>query len=106
MTIITTAAAPPPAIPQVLTFRQVLIGLVAESWITEAEGEAWLGGVLPAAVLALIAALPAEQRFAVRATAARFTEAYRADPLIAMMAAAAGKAESDLDAFFTAYAAV
>ena len=44
-----------------LTFSQLLIGLVSEQWVTEAEGEAWLAGTLPAGVTALIATLPTEQ---------------------------------------------
>jgi hypothetical protein len=46
-------------VPASITFRQLLIGLVAEGWITEAEGDAWLIGTIPAAASALVASLPA-----------------------------------------------
>lgn len=41
-----------------LTFYQLLIGLVSEGWITEVEGEDWLTGNLPEAVLKAILDLP------------------------------------------------
>ena len=94
---------PPPPIPD-LSFAQLLIGLVTEEWITEAEGGAWLAGTLPAPVLALIATLPANQRFAATARAIRPSSVVRADPLVAMLAAAEGKSADDLDTFFLAYA--
>ena len=89
-----------------LSFAQLLIGLVAEGWITEAEGEAWLVGTLPAPVLALISTLPANERFAAKARATRPSEVLRADPLLANMAAAAGKDAAQLDNFFITYGAV
>ncbi|MGY6705930.1 hypothetical protein [Roseinatronobacter sp.] len=89
-----------------LSFAQVLIGLVTEGWITEAEGEAWLAGQLPDAVIAMISTLPAEQRFAAKARAARPSIILRADPLVIAMAGAQEKTPEKLDAFFTTYAAV
>lgn len=89
-----------------LTFAQLLIGLVAEGWITEAEGEAWLAGTLPAAVLAVIGTLPAQAQFAAKARAARPSVVERLDPLVVALAAAQGKTEAQIDAFFTSYAAV
>lgn len=91
---------------QSLSFAQLLIGLVAEGWISESDGEAWLSGVLPAAVLAVIATLPQGQRFAAKARAARPSTVERLDPLVAALAGAQGKTDADLDAFFTTYAAV
>ncbi len=89
-----------------LSFAQLLIGLVTEQWISEEEGEAWLAGTLPAAVLAVIESLPAEYRFAAKARAIRPSEVLRSDPLVAAMSAAAGKTEEDLDNFFRTYAGV
>jgi hypothetical protein len=97
--------APPPPVPQELAFAQLLIGLVAEGWITEAEGEAWLEGRIPAAAELLIATLPEDQRFAARARAARPSTVLRTDPLVIALAASQGHAD-DLDRFFTTYAAV
>lgn len=95
---------PAPA-PAQMTFAQLLIGLVAEGWITEAEGDAWLEGRIPAAALALIGTLPEAQRFAAKARAARPSVVLRNDPLVVALAAAQGRAD-DLDRFFTTYAAV
>jgi hypothetical protein len=89
-----------------LSFAQLLIGLVSEAWITEAEGESWLAGTLPFNVLLVIDGLPADQRFPAKARALRPSEVLRADPLVGAMGTAAGKTEAEIDAFFTTYSAV
>ena len=89
-----------------LSFAQMLIGLVAEQWVTEAEGEAWLTGTTPAAVTALIDTLPANQRFAAKARAVRPSVVMRTDPLVIALATMQGKTAEELDAFFTTYAQV
>lgn len=89
-----------------LSFTQLLIGLDAEGWLTTAEADAWLDGTLPAAVIALIASLPSDQQFAARARAKRPTAVERLNPLVVALAAATGKTDADLDAFFQAYATV
>lgn len=89
-----------------LSFAQLLIGLVAEAWITEAEGEAWLAGTLPGTVLTVIDGLPANQRFPAKARALRPSEVVRTDPLVVGMGAASGKTEAEIDAFFTTYGAI
>jgi hypothetical protein len=86
-----------------LSFAQLLIGLVSEAWITEVEGEAWLAGTLPGAVLLVIDGLPADQRFPAKARALRPSDVLRTDPLVCAMGAAAGKTDVEIDAFFTAY---
>ena len=98
----TVPAAPVPN----LSFAQLLIGLVSESWITEAEGEAWLAGTLPFNVLLVIDGLPADQRFPAKARALRPSEVLRLDPLVIGMGAAAGKTDVEIDAFFTTYSSV
>jgi hypothetical protein len=89
-----------------LSFPQLLIGLVTEAWITEAEGDAWLTGTLPAAVDALIATLPVGIRFAARARAIRPSEVVRTDTIVLALADAQDKSPEEMDAFFTTYAAV
>lgn len=89
-----------------LTFSQLLIGLVAEQWITEDEGEAWLVGTLPASVTALIATLPAEQQFPAKARASRPTIILRTDPLVIALGASQGKTPEELDTFFAFYSHV
>ena len=100
-----TPPAPVIPIPN-LSFAQLLIGLVSEGWITEAEGEGWLVGTLPAPVLTVIGTLPVNQRFAAKARASRPSDVERADPLVAALATAEGKTSAEIDAFFTTYSAV
>lgn len=90
-----------------LTRRQVLTGLVLEGLITGPEALA-PASVPPAAIETLFAAMPDPQQTIARITWANFTVAYRLDPLIPVIAAAATPPLDDaaLDAFFTAYAAV
>ena len=89
-----------------ISFPQLLIGLVKEGWITEAEGYAWNAKVLPDAVTAVIATLPQEMRFAATTRALNPSQVDRSNPLVSAIGAAAGKTEADLDAFFQTYALV
>lgn len=89
-----------------LTFAQLLIGCVAEGWITEAEGEGWLVGALPAPLLALIATLPPEHQFPAKARAIRPSEIIRIDPMVELLRIAQGKTPEELDAFFATYSQV
>lgn len=89
-----------------LSFAQLIIGLVTEAWITEAEGEGWITGTLPAAVLAVINGLPEGQRFAAKARALRPSEVLRSDPLVGAMGVSAGKTPAQIDTFFLTYGAV
>lgn len=106
------AIDPPPPDPavlrqfMVLSFTQLLIGLEKKGWITTAEADAWLDGVLPAPVTALIASLPADQRFEARARAKRTSVVERTNPLVIGLALATGRTDADLDEFFTTYAAI
>jgi hypothetical protein len=96
----------PLPVPDSITFAQLLIGLVSEGWITEADGESWLEGRLPEPVQALIATLPQDQRFSAKARAIRPSTVLRNDPLVGLLAAAHGKTQEQLDAFFITYGAV
>ena len=96
----------PAPIPEQMTFAQLLIGLVAENWISEAEGEAWLTGIVPDAVMNLIASLPEGQRFAALARASRPSVVMRSDPLVAAMADMKDKSQVEMDDFFSTYSAV
>lgn len=89
-----------------MTFAQLLIGLVAEGWITEEEGDGWLAGTLPGPVLGLISTLPAQMRFAAKARAIRPSEVLRRDPLVEMLGVAQGKTTEQLDTFFATYSQV
>lgn len=89
-----------------MSFAQLLIGLVAEGWITEAEGDAWTNRQLPAAVNDLIAGLPKAQRFAARTKAKLPSVVLRNDALVVALAAQQGKTPEQLDDFFRKYADV
>jgi len=89
-----------------LSFPQLLIGLVTEQWITEADGDAWLTGTLPSAVLGVISSLPSEMQFPAKARALRPSVVVRADPLVAALAAYEGKTPEELDEFFLTYSQV
>ena len=88
-----------------LSFVQTLTGLVTEGFITEAEGDGWLTGTLPTAVVGLVNTLPANQRFAARARATAFSQALRTDPLLLGLADARNPkvTPAELDAFFIKY---
>ena len=100
-----TPPVPPVAIPN-LSFAQLMIGLVTEGWITEAEGEGWLVGTLPDPVLLVISMLPTNQQFAAKARASRPSDVERADPLVAALATAEGKSPDQIDEFFITYSVV
>lgn len=89
-----------------LSFAQLMIGLVKEGWLTEADAQLWLTGVLPPQVQATISLLPEENRFPAMARASRPSEVLRTDPLVEMMALAQGRTAEELDAFFETYSAV
>lgn len=110
------AAYVPPAVDQnevratmQLTRRQVMIGLASEGLITAQEAiAAGNTGSAPPAIEAVFAAMPEPQQTAARITWGTFSVAYRLDPMIPVIAAAATPPLDDaaLDAFFAAYAAI
>jgi hypothetical protein len=85
---------------------KLLIGSVKDGWITEAEAEAWIAGTLPVALLILIATLPVEQRFAVKARALRPSIIVRADLLVNAFGQVQDKTPAEIDAFFIMCAAL
>ncbi len=87
-----------------LTFAQLLIGLVTEGWITQAEGTAWLiNRMPPAPVTALINQLPAAEQFTALARVVQPSEVLRLDPLVVSLGAAQGKTPAEVDQFFITY---
>lgn len=90
-----------------LSPRQLLIGLHAEGWITEAEATAWATSTaLPASVEALIGGLPEAQRVAARITCLKMGVVERADPFVSALATIEGKTAAEIDTFFLTYAGV
>lgn len=97
---------PRAAIPP-LTRRQVFIALHRLGLITAAEAVAAAAtGTVPAALEPVFAALPEPDQTDARVTFAAFQMAYRLDPMTAMIAAAAGMTEEQIDAIWTGFAAV
>lgn len=90
-----------------LSRRQLLIGLAAMGWVTEAEAvAAATTGATPAAVEAAIAGLAPADQVAARITWAAMSEAQRLDPLVALLATAQGVDDAEVDAFFTTHASI
>jgi len=87
-----------------LSFAQLMIGLVAENWMSEADARLWLTGTLPSMVQVAIALLPVEHQFAATARASRPSEIVRTDPLVELMAMSQGKTAEDVDTFFLLHA--
>lgn len=103
---VTVEEPPPPPVPD-LSFAQLLIGLVAEGWITAEEGRAWRDRVaLPAPVVELISKLPPEQQFAAETRALAPSEVLRNDPLVVSLGEMQQKTPEELDQFFRTYAGV
>lgn len=90
-----------------LSFAQLLIGLVAEGWITQAEGTAWLvARTPPGPVTALINQLPADQQFPALVRAVAPSEVLRLDPLVVGLGSYTGKTPEQIDSFFQTYSVV
>lgn len=89
-----------------LTRRQVIIGMVLEGLISQAEGIAMsTAKTPPAAVETMLAEMPEPQQTVARITLADFTVAYRLDPMVALFQTAGGLTDAQMDAFFVGYAA-
>jgi hypothetical protein len=91
-------------VPVSMSFPQFIIGLVAEEWITEEEGQMWLAGTLPPRVVSTISLAPVEKRFAATAKAMRSPVINRLDPLVQMMALVQKRSAAEVDKFFKTYA--
>ena len=95
------AAIPP------LTRRQVFIALHRLGLITATEAVAAAAtGVLPAALEPAFADLPEPDQTDARVTFAAFQMAYRLDPMTAMIAAAAGMTDAQIDAIWKSFAGI
>ncbi len=91
----------PLPVPEVISDRQFFQGLAVGDIITQAEALAAVKtGVIPAAMVALIAALPEANRFAAEMLLSGATEFKRAHPLTSAFGAAFGWGESQIDAFW------
>lgn len=98
---------PPPQVPVEISDRQFFQALAMQGIITQADAlGAVKTGTLPAAMQAMIDALPADQRFGATMLLSGAT-VFRLDhPLVATFAAAFGWDGPNLDAFWTFAAAL
>lgn len=98
---------PVPIVPTVISDRQFFQNLAVRGIITQAEALAAVGpGVIPAAMAAFVAQLPAEgERFAANMVLTGATEFQRNHPLVGVFASLFGWTNADLDTFWAeAYA--
>ncbi|GFO82689.1 MAG: hypothetical protein A49_23160 [Methyloceanibacter sp.] len=95
-------------VPASISPRQLLIGLMTRSVITESEAiEAARTGAVPATVQAVFDNLPSRaERAAAAITWAKMGLVERDHPLVDTLAAAGGMSEADVDAFFQACAKI
>lgn len=98
-------SSPPPIQITSMSFAQLLVGLVAEGWITAAEGRNWRdNSVLPPPAANLIASLPTDlERFAAETKALRPSVVLRNDPLLQSLATLQNKTPQQIDTFFNTY---
>ena len=94
--------APPPPVPATISFRQLVLGLLAAGKTEDAQA---LGArTIPPGLQPVIDGSPAEQQLVVALTIKTMTEADRADPLIDVARAAYDWTENEADDFFRAAA--
>jgi hypothetical protein len=97
----------PPPVPEVISRRQLLIALVAAGLITETEAlAAAQTGAVPAAIDAFFGTLPSAQQIAARITWATMTVVERHHPLVHAVIDAQLATAEQVDALFTAAAAL
>jgi hypothetical protein len=97
--------AEPPPVPASITRRQMLLQLVLSGMITGQEAlAAAQTGAVPAAVQAVFDQLDPADKLAAEITWATMSEADRAHPLVAALAATQAMSEADIDDFFRAAA--
>jgi len=100
---ITSVTAPSQyGVPKAISDRQFFHALAKRSIISEAEAEAAVAtGEIPAAMQAIVDALPADQRFDTRMILRGAVEFRRSHPLVAAFGAALGWSEAQIDDLFT-----
>ena len=93
-----------------ISFRQLIIGLTREEWITLEEGRGWLqrNGIPDVAAAMLDDAFPEDPqaRFEAETTMLAVDTIHRSHPLVAALAAQQGRSEAEIDGFFETYARV
>ncbi len=96
-------------VPAEITRLQLAMGMAAAGLITAAEAESFAGGnALPAAIVAAINAIPADQRPAARIKIAGMSRVERVNPLLSIIMAQAtpSVSEAEMDAYFIAWSQI
>jgi hypothetical protein len=97
-----TPCGAPVVVPSQVTRRQFFQAAAQDGLITDAAALALLGaGTMPASLATAIATLPAAEQFGAQMSILGDASFSRANPLIAALGTAMGKASADLDALFT-----
>jgi len=98
---------PPAPIPQTISDRQFFQQLAIQGVITQDEALAAVQtGTVPAALAALVAKLPADQQFAANMMLSGATSFERTHPLTIAIGTAYGFTDAQMDALWTAAAAL
>jgi hypothetical protein len=93
-------------VPTTISDRQFVQQLAAESIITEDQALASNAAVIPAPLLEIIDAMPADQQFGVKMLVSGATTFERTNPVTIAIGSAYGMTSGQIDAFFTAAAAL
>lgn len=97
----------PPAVPELISDRQFFQALALAGAITREEAIAAVKtGSIPAALQAVLDTLPEDQRFGAEMLISGATIFERSHPMVPLLGAALGKSAADLDALWTAAAAL
>lgn len=88
-------SAPPPVVPDSISFKQMILGFVAIGWATEAEAEAWRTGTLPAAIENIIGFMSAGDQLEARLRMTVADRIYRSDNIVDQFGSS-----QDVDSFF------
>lgn len=95
---------PPPPVPATISFRQLVLQLLAEG--EAADAQALAARTVPPGLQTIFDGLPTEQQTVVTLTLATMIEADRVSPLIDLFAAGYGWGSAEVDDFFRAAGAL
>jgi hypothetical protein len=101
-----TLTAPPRVVPEMITDRQFFQQLAVIGIITEDDALAANAAVIPPPLLAIINAMPADQRFGAKMIVSGAVEFHRDHPMTTAIGAAYGMSPAQIDDFFRAASAL
>lgn len=104
--VVTYTPPPAPVVPQSISDRQFFQQLAVQGIITEDQALAANAAVIPAPLVALIDAMPADQQFGAKMIVSGATVFERSNSLTIAIGTAYGMSSDQIDAFFRAAAAL